>query len=72
MPDTPIDARSIEWTMYRVHEIDVDDLFWLNKDTRGSEFNPVHRKIDEKKALNLVAKQYVEIDSLRDVYIKDQ
>jgi len=71
MADTPIDARSIEWTMYRFHEIDGDDLFWLNK-KYGSELNPVHRKIDEKKALNLVAKQYVEISSTREVYIKDQ
>ena len=42
MSNTPIDAGSVEWTMYRFHEIDEDDLFWLNKDTRGSEFNPPH------------------------------
>ena len=71
MADTPIDARTFDWTMYRFHEIDEDDLFWLSKEY-GSELNPVHRKIDETKALNLVAKQFVEISSTREVYIKDQ
>tara|TARA_B100000287_G_C20093219_1_gene567295 strand:- start:81 stop:299 length:219 start_codon:yes stop_codon:yes gene_type:complete len=72
MSNTPIDAGSVEWTMYRFHEIDEDDLFWLNKDTRGSEFNPPHRKINEKTGINLVARQFVEIESLTEVYIKDQ
>ena len=62
MADTPIDARTFDWTMYRFHEIDEDDLFWLNKEY-GSELNPVHRKIDETKALN---KKQKKIDKKED------
>ena len=72
MSDTPIDLGSTEWTMYRFHEIDEDDLFWLTKNPGGSLVNPVHKKLNENTALNLVAREYVEMKSTRDVYIKEQ
>ena len=71
MPETPIDAGTIEWTMYRFHEIDEDDLFWLTKDPRGSSVNPVHKKINEETALNMVERRYVNFGGTQAVYIKE-
>ena len=48
----PPSVSQIDFEDIRFNEIDSDDLFWLDQNPNGN-INHVHRKINEKEAIDL-------------------
>ena len=69
MSDTPQDAGAIDWIAYRFHEIDENEIFWLQK--IKNDTNPPYRKLNESLAMDLRGKQMVEMPSSTKVYQKE-
>ena len=64
--DTPGIGTDFEDMMFE--DIEVDDLLWLR--TTGGDANQVHRKIDDRTALNLRTNIIVTIPARRTIYQK--
>ena len=61
---------TVDWNSYRFSELNMDDLFWFEQNTKGDK-NPPFRKVSDNEALDLRNQNVINVKTTLMVHQKE-